>query len=112
MDNAEAKLSLLLRYDVRFGAGIAARRMMMDVRRKFSRRKFVSSAVSASAISAVPRVQSLLSSFGDTVGARELEQYSVPLSTNPPWRDQGILNLTKSPYAKLRTVPVHAVTIE
>ena len=28
------------------------------------------------------------------------------------WRQQGLLNLTKSPYAKLRNVPVRAVTIE
>jgi DUF1680 family protein len=29
-----------------------------------------------------------------------------------PWRDQGVLNLANSPYAKLHTVPVRAVTIE
>jgi uncharacterized protein len=30
----------------------------------------------------------------------------------PPWKDQGIENLAKSPYAKLRNIPVHAVTIK
>ena len=30
---------------------------------------------------------------------------------NVEWKDQGVLNLVKSPYAKLRNVPVHAVTI-
>jgi uncharacterized protein len=28
------------------------------------------------------------------------------------WRDQGVINVVNSPYAKLHTVPVHAVTIE
>ena len=32
--------------------------------------------------------------------------------TQLPWRDQGVLNLTNSPYAKLHNVPVRAVTIE
>lgn len=29
-----------------------------------------------------------------------------------PWRDQGVINLNDSPYAKLKTVPVRAVTIQ
>jgi len=29
-----------------------------------------------------------------------------------PWKEQGVLNLTNSPYAKLQSVPVRAVTIE
>jgi uncharacterized protein len=29
-----------------------------------------------------------------------------------PWRDQGVLNLNNSPYAKLHSIPVRAVTIE
>jgi len=40
------------------------------------------------------------------------EQSSLVLTPAPSWRDQGILNLLKSPYAKLRNVAVHAVTIE
>ena len=38
----------------------------------------------------------------------------IALKTQPadqPWRDQGVINLDKSPYAKLHTVPVRAVTI-
>lgn len=31
--------------------------------------------------------------------------------TNANWRDQGVLNLDKSPYAKLHNIPGHAVTI-
>src|SRR6266403_88359 len=79
-----------------------------------SRRQFVSSVVSAATISCLPSSRELLASFtAARVGALENSaQSSVALTSTPPWRDQGILNLTKSPYAKLRNVPVHAVTIE
>ena len=82
----------------------------MDVNGKYSRRKFVASAMSASAISVLPGAQKLLSEF--TVALAGREQKSVPLATTPACRDQGILNLAKSRYAKLHSVPVHAVTIE
>ena len=84
----------------------------MNVKQKFSRRKFVSSAVSASAISVLPGAQRLLDEFTGPIGAPAAQQNSVALTTSPGWRDQAILNLTKSPNAKLRSVPVHAVTIE
>ena len=32
-------------------------------------------------------------------------------SSDPQWKDEGVLYLDKSPYAKLRNVPIHAVTI-
>lgn len=82
----------------------------MNGKQKFSRRKFVASAMSASAISVWPGAPKLLS--GLTGALRRLEQKSVALTTTPAWRDQGILNLARSPYAKLHSVPVHAVTIE
>jgi uncharacterized protein len=82
----------------------------MNVKGKYSRRKFVSTAMSASAISVLPGAQKLLSGFTGALGARE--QNPVSLTTTPAWSDQGILNLAMSPYAKLRNVPVHAVTIE
>src|SRR5713226_8245827 len=82
----------------------------MNGRQKYSRRKFVSSAISASAFSVLPGAPRLLSGFAGALGRREQE--SVAFATPPAWRDQGILNLAKSPYAKLRGVPVHAVTIE
>jgi DUF1680 family protein len=34
-----------------------------------------------------------------------------PASTDPVWKDEGILYVDKSPYAKLHNIPVHAVTI-
>jgi hypothetical protein len=84
----------------------------MNFKKTFSRRKFVSSAVSASAISVLPGSRGFFGEFTGAIGARELEQNPVPPATTPPWRDQGILNLAKSPYAKLHSVPVHAVKIE
>lgn len=34
------------------------------------------------------------------------------MTDKPVWRNQGVENLAKSPHAKLRDIPVHAVTIE
>jgi DUF1680 family protein len=79
-----------------------------------SRRQFVSSAISAATISYLQPRSELLAGFtAAKISAPENSvQSSVALTSTPPWRDQGILNLAKSPYAKLRNVPVHAVTIE
>src|ERR1700682_4296183 len=85
-------------------------RATMNGKQKYSRRKFVASAMSASAISVLPGAPNLLIGFTGALGGRE--QDSVALTTTPAWRDQGILNLANSPYAKLHSVPVHAVTIE
>jgi DUF1680 family protein len=86
----------------------------MSKRPGVSRRQFVSSAISAATISCLQPGRELLAGFSAArVGASENSaQSSVALTNTPPWRDQGILNLAKSPYAKLRNVPVHAVTIE
>lgn len=80
----------------------------------FSRRQFVSSAISTAAISCLPKGRNFFAGLAaPDNGIREItQQSSVALTTTPPWQDQGILNLAKSPYAKLRNVPVHAVTIE
>jgi DUF1680 family protein len=80
----------------------------------FSRRQFVSSAISAAAVSCLPNGRDLFTDLATpNRGTREIAQESsAVLTTTPSWRDQGILNLAKSPYAKLRNVPVHAVTIE
>ena len=39
-------------------------------------------------------------------------QTVVVLTDHPAWKDQGIENLAKSPHAKLRNIPVRAVTIQ
>jgi len=69
------------------------------LRAKLTRRKFVA-ASSAAALSALPAHSAL---------ENILEADSASDAANG--KDQGILNLAKSPHAKLRNVPVHAVTI-
>src|SRR5580692_3070211 len=68
-----------------------------------SRRQFLS--VAASSAAATYLVHPGLSLLAkSSAGSSE--------SSEVPWRDQGVLNLTNSPYAKLHNVPVRAVTIE
>ena len=81
----------------------------MTEKGKVSRRQFVTAAATAAAISALPA----RSAFGKNTaaGTKPQSQSQVPLTDSPNWKDQGIENLTKSPNAKLRDIPVHAVTI-
>jgi DUF1680 family protein len=72
----------------------------MSKRSKLTRREFVGAAVSAAAVSAMP-VHSLL---GASRGAGAS-------ASSPDWKDEGVLFIDKSPYAKLRNIPVDAVTI-
>jgi DUF1680 family protein len=73
----------------------------------FTRREFVSAAVSTAAISSL----SSRRSFAKVIGAGGSPQTQVPLTDSPNWKDQAVENLSKSPHAKLRNIPVHAVTI-
>src|SRR6266478_2878393 len=70
----------------------------MKIRPKISRREFVGSALSA-AVMQSPHVQPFL---------RTMVEGSP---SDPGWKNEGILFVDRSPYAKLRNVPVHAVTI-
>jgi DUF1680 family protein len=70
----------------------------MSSHSRISRRKFVGSAVTAAAATSLPW-QNLMAFSGP------------PASTDPVWKDEGILYVDKSPYAKLHNIPVHAVTI-
>jgi DUF1680 family protein len=73
----------------------------------------VSAVVSVSAISVLPSAPGFLDEMATRgVAVRGAQQNPVALTLTPAWRDQGILNLAKSPHAKLRSVPVHAVAIE
>jgi uncharacterized protein len=65
-----------------------------------SRRQFLAVAATSAAATCITRPP-LSYAFGKSVDP-----------SSPPWRDQGILNLANSPYAKLHSVPVRAVTIE
>jgi hypothetical protein len=73
-----------------------------------SRRQFVTAAISAAAVSSLP-VRSALAEVG--AGGKTVAQTTVALTDSPNWKDQGIENLAKSPHAKLRDIPVRAVTI-
>jgi len=70
---------------------------------RITRRQFVSAASSAAVMTRLPARISAL--FPDQAAP-------VPLSNNPRWNEQGILNVVQSPYAKLKNVPVHAVRID
>ncbi len=72
----------------------------MKTQSHISRRQFVGTAISAAAVGSLPMRSFLTSSWGDTAHA-----------PNPDWKDEGVLFVDKSPYAKLRNVPVRAVTI-
>jgi DUF1680 family protein len=76
-----------------------------------SRRQFVTS-LSAVAVSsaAVPKAFSRSTEDG-LAGPVARESGDTPLLDAPAWRDQGVENLAKSPHAKLRQIPVRAVTI-
>jgi hypothetical protein len=43
--------------------------------------------------------------------ALSIAGYAFAQGKDTAWRDQGIINVDKSPYAKLHNIPVHAVTI-
>src|ERR1700751_656892 len=79
----------------------------MSEKGNISRRQFVASVASVAAVSSSPI--SGLTRFAD--GGTVPSQSAVKLPDTPNWKDQGIENLAKSPYAKLRDIPVPAVTI-
>jgi len=73
-----------------------------------SRRQFVATAISAAAASTLP-ARSVLAEAG--ASGKPVPQTPVALTESPGWKDQGVENLAKSPHAKLRDIPVRAVTI-
>ena len=84
----------------------------MAKKNEMSRRQFVNSAISTAAISTLSTRELFAGAVrGDAFPSARRGQSGPPLTNNPAWRDQGIEDLTKSPHAKLRNIPVHAVTI-
>jgi uncharacterized protein len=87
----------------------------MAGKKNISRREFVASAITTAAATGLagkallaqpPRAPRASSATGLSPSD------AVPLTNTPPWKDQGVENLAKSPFAKLRDVPVRAVTIQ
>lgn len=84
----------------------------MAKKAEISRRQFVTSAASAAALSSVSARGLFGAIAGERIMAAPRQPQTAPrLVDDPSWKDQAILNLTKSSHAKLRNVPVHAVTI-
>jgi hypothetical protein len=79
----------------------------MANKKQFSRRQFVASAMSAAALASLPS-RRVFAGVNPRLAA---SPQGVTFADNPPFKDQGVENLVKSPYAKLRNIPVHAVTI-
>jgi uncharacterized protein len=77
----------------------------VTMRSDISRRQFVGAAVSAAASLPLGKLS------WPATDSTALFSAPPSSSTNPESKDQGVLNLAKSPHAKLRNVPVHAVTI-
>src|ERR1700693_4576245 len=77
------------------------------MKRRLSRRKFIASAAVSMVPSAIGRAQpksgGLLSWL---MGEPQLTN-----SSKTAWKDAGVIDLSSSPYAKLKTVPVRAVVI-
>ena len=73
-----------------------------------SRRKFVGTAISVAAASSLS-AGSVLARVAS--GGKTPPQAQVALTDSPGWKNQGVENLAKSPHAKLRDIPVRAVTI-
>jgi uncharacterized protein len=80
----------------------------MVEKESISRRQFMASAASAAALSSLPAHRVFGEILADENGMVQASAESGNLSG---WKDQGIENLAKSPHAKLRNIPVHAVTI-
>jgi DUF1680 family protein len=72
----------------------------MSMRSQLSRREFVGAAITAATVGTVPIHSFLSSSWA-----------GLPNAPLADWKDEGVLFLNKSPYARLHNIPVHAVTI-
>src|ERR1700730_6968079 len=82
---------------------------------EISRRQFVASAVSTAAVASLPA--HLLAGAAPGVKEENTARGAPPQASpaaidSPNWKDQAIENLSRSPHAKLRNIPVRAVTIQ
>jgi DUF1680 family protein len=84
----------------------------MPDKKEISRRQFVSAGASAAVVSVLPITKFPGSGLGLTGEASASASQNSPVLEQTNWKDQGVENLSKSPYAKLRNVPVRAVTIQ
>jgi len=78
--------------------------------KKVSRRQFVTSAMSMAAGASLSAGRVFAGGAAGMPGRPP--RPAMALADNPPFKDQGVEILVKSPYAKLRNIPVHAVTVQ
>lgn len=69
-----------------------------------SRRHFLSTGAAAATCTMLPQA-------GRAESQRSLDSIAIPVPT-PQWRNEGVIDLSHSPYAKLKTIPIRAVVIE
>ena len=69
---------------------------------RITRRSFVTAATATTAASALG---------AKTFGLAGLNSFDAPALPRADWRDRGVIDLNRSRYAKLHTVPVRAVTL-
>src|SRR5260370_1080391 len=85
----------------------------MTKRDDTSRREFIGLALSTAALSSLSPRELFAKGGAAGPGPQATAQREIPpLVDSPGWKEQGVENLTKSRYAKLRNVPVRAVTIK
>src|SRR5581483_9926670 len=82
----------------------------MPASRNFSRRQFLTTAAGSTAASMLAK-PALASASRNLFRSPEWLDLGIGGGLLP-WRDQGVINTSKSPYAKLHSVPVHAVAIQ
>ena len=84
----------------------------MDIKKPISRRSFVTSALTAGAAASVLPTGKLIAEIaGSPFRSGYLLQEAPGILPTPSWNDQGVENLVRSPHAKLKNIPVRAVTI-
>jgi uncharacterized protein len=83
----------------------------MNIRNQVSRRKFLSNVATSAAASVLARPALSFAASNPTRFAGALDDLTAN-GVSLSWHDQGVINTAKSPYAKLHSVPVNAVTIE
>ena len=76
---------------------------MLNNFRTITRRRFLSAGAATAAYTMIPK---------NAAGLTAADDPQSPALPTPKWRDEGVIDLSKSPHAKLKTVPVHAVEIE
>ena len=73
---------------------------------KFSRRRFIASAAASVVPAALAQAQSRIAG-----AIHSMAGSALPEAGADSWKDAGVIDVSRSPYAKLRTVPVRAVEI-